>query len=48
MDSDHVVLSSVQPETITHRILVEDDPKEMARASRAEMNRNTKGKDEVE
>lgn len=48
MDSDHVVLSSVQPETITHRILVEDDPKEMARAGRAEMNRNTKGKDEVE
>ena len=47
MDSDHVVLSSVQPETITHRILVEDDPKEMARA-KAEMNRNTKGKDEVE
>ena len=26
MDSDHVVLSSVQPETITHRILV-DDPR---------------------
>ena len=47
MDSDHVVLSSVQPETITHRILVEDDPKEMARA-KVEMNRNTKGKDEVE
>ena len=50
MDSDHVVLSSVQPETITHRILVEDDPKEMARASRAEANKaeTNKGKDEVE
>ena len=42
-----VMDSDVQPETITHRILVEDDPKEMARA-KAEMNRNTKGKDEVE
>ena len=45
MDSDHVVLSSVQPETITHRILVEDDPREIAKANKAETN---KGKDEVE
>lgn len=48
MDSDHVVLSSVQPETITHRIIVEDDPKEMAKVAKAEMNQNIKGKDEVE
>ena len=45
MDSDHIVLSSVQPETITHRILVEDDPREIAKANKAETN---KGKDEVE
>ena len=45
MDSDHVVLSSVQPETITHRILFEDDPREIAKANKAETN---KGKDEVE
>lgn len=45
MDSDHVVLSSVQPETITHRILVEDDPREIVKANKAGMN---KGKDEVE
>lgn len=45
MDSDHVVLSSVQPETITHRIFVEDDPREIAKANKAETN---KGKDEVE
>lgn len=45
MDSDHVVLSSVQPETITHRILVEDDPRGIAKANKAETN---KGKDEVE
>lgn len=45
MDSDHVVLSSVQPETITHRILVEDDPCEIAKANKAGIN---KGKDEVE
>lgn len=45
MDSDHVVLSSVQPETITHRILVEDAPREIAKANKAEIN---KGKDEVE
>ena len=45
MDSDHVVLSSVQPETITHRILVGDDPREIAKANKAETN---KGKDEVE
>ena len=45
MDSDHVVLSSVQPETITPRILVEDDPREIAKANKAEIN---KGKDEVE
>ena len=45
MDSDHVVLSSVQPETITHRIRVEDDPREIAKANKAETN---KGKDEVE
>ena len=45
MDSDHVVLSSVQPETITHRILVEDDPREIAKANKAGIN---KGKDEVE
>ena len=45
MDSDHVVLSSVQPETITHRILVEAAPREIANANKAGMN---KGKDEVE
>ena len=45
MDSDHVVLSSVQPAPIPHRILVADDPREIATAHKAGMN---KGKDEVE
>lgn len=41
MDSDHIVLSSVQPETITHRIVADDDEKDMAKG-------NKKGKDGIE
>ena len=43
MDSDHIVLSSVQPETITHRIVVDDDEKDTAKAKV-----NKKGKDGIE